>query len=265
MSPSPPRLATVRRSTGGPRLVLIHGFTQTGGCWAPVWERLADRWTVDTVDLPGHGGSTDVDADLAECARLLGEVAADGGGPVAWWVGYSLGARALLRAAIDGLLGAPVVLLGATAGIDDPDERAARRAADEARAARLEADGVDAFLETWVTQPLFGPRRPSPADLAARRTNAAAGLARSLRRCGTGTMDPPWWGELDRVSVPALVAWGEHDAKFAELGRRLAAGIGGPVGTVEIAGAHHAAHLDAPDAFVEAVVRVASTGDPSGA
>ena len=260
MAPTSPRLALDRRAASGPRVVLVHGFTQTGACWGPVVERLAGRWSVDTVDLPGHGRSGDVDADLVESARLLGEVA-DDGGPVALWVGYSLGARVLLRAALDRRVRSAIALIGATAGIDDADDRAARRAADEARATALEADGVDAFLDAWVAQPLFGPRRPDATDLAARRTNAAAGLARSLRRCGTGTMDPPWWDELGRVEVPTLLVWGAHDAKFAALGRRLAEGVGDRARTAEIPGAHHAAHLDAPDAVVAELEGFAATLD----
>ena len=247
------RLGCEHRSDRGPRVVLVHGFTQTGACWAPVIERLVDRWAVTTVDLPGHGASADVDADLAEAAALVADVA-----PEAIWVGYSLGARILLRAVLDGRIGPAAVLLGATAGIDDDAARAERRADDEARARRIEADGVDAFLDTWTTQPLFGPRRPTDADLAARRSNPAAGLAASLRRCGTGTMDPAWWPELVSVSIPTLVTWGAHDAKFAALGERLAAGIGPSARTAAIPDAHHAAHLDRPDAFVAELERFAA-------
>ena len=53
------------------------------------------------------------------------------------------------------------------------------------------------------------------------------------------------------------MAWGAHDPKFASLGRRLAEGIGDEATTAEIADAHHAAHLDRPDAFVAAVERFA--------
>ena len=48
------------RDGSGPRLVLVHGFTQTGRCWGPVAEDLATDHEVVRVDAPGHGRSSDV-------------------------------------------------------------------------------------------------------------------------------------------------------------------------------------------------------------
>ncbi|MCU1358116.1 MAG: alpha/beta hydrolase [Acidimicrobiales bacterium] len=234
----------------GARVVLVHGFTQTLMSWAPVAADLAGDHEVVRVDAPGHGGSGDLHVDLAAGAELLGAA-----GGRATYVGYSMGARLALRLAIDRPdLVERLVLIGATAGIDDPDERSARRAADDALAARIEADGVDAFLDRWLAQPLFADLSPTPEDLAARRTNTAAGLASSLRLAGTGTMDPPWWDDLARIDAPTLVLAGEHDAKFTALGHRLVAAIGaragagaGPVARfAPVAGAGHAAHLQRP-------------------
>lgn len=41
----------------GPDLVLIHGWALQGGVFAPLVQRLADRFTLHLVDLPGHGHS----------------------------------------------------------------------------------------------------------------------------------------------------------------------------------------------------------------
>lgn len=251
-----PALRTVVHGTSGPTVVLVHGFTQTAVSWRPVVERLEADHRVVCVELPGHGGSSEVRADLVATAELVRAVA-----DRATWVGYSLGARVLLHLAL--AEGAPLpglVLLGATAGIDDPEGRAERRRADEALARAVEADGVEAFVARWVAQPLFGPRPIADDDLAARRANTAAGLASSLRLAGTGTMDPPLWPRLGSITGPVTVAWGEEDHKFADLGERLAAGLGGPVRTAAIPGAHHAAHLDAPDRFAALVRDAAAAG-----
>lgn len=256
--PTPRRLHATVRGAAGPRVVLVHGFTQTGGSWRPVAERLEADHEVVCIDAPAHGGSGPIHADLAEGARLLAALPEAGGPGGAVWVGYSMGARLVLRLALDASPAQPprgIVLIGGTAGIDDPDERAARRAADEALAASIEADGVDAFLERWVGQNLFGPRPLAPDDLAARRANRAEDLAASLRLAGTGTMEPPWWDELERVRCPALVVWGALDAKFAALGERLAAGIGPTATVAAIPGAHHAAHLDDPEAVAGLIAR----------
>ena len=111
------RLHAERSGAGAPRLVLVHGFTQTGRSWSTIAADLARDHEVVLVDAPGHGGSGAVDADLPAGAALLGQA---GGRGV--YVGYSMGGRLALHLAlaepalVDGL-----VLLGATAGIDDPD------------------------------------------------------------------------------------------------------------------------------------------------
>jgi 2-succinyl-6-hydroxy-2,4-cyclohexadiene-1-carboxylate synthase len=224
-------------------MVLVHGFTQTGASWRHVVDRLAPRHTVVTVDAPGHGGSTGVEADLTLGAELLGRA----GGP-ATYVGYSMGGRLALRLAIDRPdLVRSLVLIGATAGIDDPEERARRRRSDEALADRIEAIGVARFLDEWLAQDLFSGLPDDPDERQARLTNTAAGLASSLRLAGTGTMDPPWWDELSGIAAPTLVLAGEHDRKFTVLGARLAEAIGADAEFEAVPGAGHAAHLHAPE------------------
>ena len=109
----------------------------------------------------------------------------------ATYVGYSMGGRLCLHLA----LARPetverLVLVSATAGIEDDDERATRRAADDALATSLERDGVDAFLDGWLAQPMFATLADPGLD--DRRRNVAAGLASSLRLAGTGTQQPLW-------------------------------------------------------------------------
>jgi len=240
-----------RRIEGGPGepVVLAHGFTQTLASWDPIAARLADRHRVVRVDLPGHGGSAGVRTGFAEAAALLGEA----GGRAAY-VGYSLGGRLCLRLALDrpGLIRA-LVLVGASPGIADPAERAARRAADEARATELERDGLERFLERWLAQPLFAtlPRR---AGVAARLANTADGLAASLRLHGTGTQ-APLWERLGSVRAPVLLLAGALDVKFADLAERMAAAIGRRARVALVAGAGHAAHLERPDEVARLIGR----------
>jgi 2-succinyl-6-hydroxy-2,4-cyclohexadiene-1-carboxylate synthase len=232
-------------------MVLLHGFTQTGVSWRPVVERLGDDVEVVAPDLPGHGTAGDERLDLVGTAATVADL-----GGRATYVGYSMGGRVALRLALDRPdLVERLVLVGATAGIDDPAERVARRQADEALARRIEADGVGAFLTGWLAQPLFAGLTPEPDDLAARRANTAAGLAASLRLSGTGTMDPPWWAELAALAAPTTIVAGEHDAKFRALGQRLAAAIGGgSSATVEVvAGTGHACHLQDPSEVAKVI------------
>ena len=236
----------VTTTGAGPRLVVVHGFTQTGRSWEAFAASLAGDHEVVSVDAPGHGGSAGVRADLVDGAELLG----DAGGR-ATYVGYSMGGRLCLHLAI----GRPdlverLVLVSATAGLDDAGERAARRRADEQLAATIERDGLDAFLERWVTQPLFATL-PDPG-LEDRRRNTPAGLATSLRLAGTGTQQP-LWDRLGELTMPVLLVAGALDAKFVAVAARMAALL--PAATLEVvADAGHTVHLEHPAAF-EALLR----------
>ena len=46
------------RLGSGPELVLVHGWGLHGGIWAELAQRLAQRFRVTVVDLPGHGRSS---------------------------------------------------------------------------------------------------------------------------------------------------------------------------------------------------------------
>jgi 2-succinyl-6-hydroxy-2,4-cyclohexadiene-1-carboxylate synthase len=246
----------------GPPLALLHGFTQTGRLWGRFGDALADSSTLVAVDLPGHGGSDAVRADLPTSARLVAEAVrgAIGDEPCAL-VGYSLGARVALHVLTQADL--PVgraALIGATGGIDNPEARATRRRSDEEQADQLEASGdVEAFLESWLRGPLF-ERLGDQADRSERLRNSAAGLASSLRLCGTGTQEP-LWDSVPRIRCPVLALAGTDDTRFAAHALRLARLV--PSGVVSLVpGGGHAVHLAQPDHTVRIVAHWLSAVDP---
>lgn len=235
---------------GGPPLALVHGFTQTRRSWLPLAERLAAARPVVLVDAPGHGRSADHRLSLWSAGRELVRTVGR-----ADLLGYSMGARICLHAA----LGAPdqvrrLVLVGATAGIADPAARAQRQAEDLVLADSIEQGGdrgLREFLDRWLAGPLFRGLSAAAADLDDRLTNTAAGLASSLRLCGTGTQDP-LDDQLGLLTMPVLLVVGEKDPRFRAEAERLAAGI--PRAEVAVvAGAGHPCHLEQPDAFFGAV------------
>ncbi|WP_322494860.1 alpha/beta fold hydrolase, partial [Chloroflexus sp.] len=162
----------VELAGAGPPLLLLHGFTGNGQTWQPLVLALAAHHTLVMIDLIGHGQS-DAPADparyaieqcVADVLALLDQL----GFTRVDLCGYSMGGRiGLLLAA-----GAPErvrrqVLIGASPGLADPVERAARLASDEALAARIEREGLEWFVEYWAAQPLFASQRRLSAEVRA--------------------------------------------------------------------------------------------------
>ncbi len=233
----------------GAPLVLAHGFTQNAAAWGPLLDHLAGDRPVVAVDLPGHGRSSHLHCDLWGAATM---VAATGG--TGDYLGYSLGGRVCLHLA----LSQPhtvrrLVLVGATAGIADPTARAARRAADEALADRIATEPLDQFLAQWLAQPLFRTLAPGGAAMEARLANTSAGLAASLRSCGTGTQEP-LWDRLHSLTMPVLLIAGVLDLRFTMAATAMARAIGPSATVALVPGAGHASHLERA-AYVGTLVR----------
>ena len=233
------------RDGAGPPLILVHGFTQTRRCWGPTAADLARDHEVVRVDAPGHGRSSEVRADLRTGGRLIADL-----GGEATYLGYSMGARFCLHIAlVYPALVRGLVLVSGTAGIEDPNERAARRDQDLRTAARIQADGLEAFLDAWLAQPLFAELPPERAFSEQRLENTVEGLASSLEEAGTGSQEPSWH-QLARLTMPVLVVAGERDDKFGALAQRMAAAIGDNATLACVSDAGHAVHLEQPTGFL---------------
>jgi len=250
------RFVDAPAGTGAGRapLVLLHGFTQSGESWAPVVDALAGRaGPLVLPDAPGHGGSAHIEADLWATADLLAGLVA---GP-APWAGYSMGGRTALHVALAyPERVARLVLISTSAGIEDQAARRARQAADDKLARRVEAEGVESFLNFWMAQALFATLSPEQAGHHARMLNTPAGLASSLRLAGQGAQEPLWsrLAELGQRELPVLLLAGEQDSRYVDQARRMAATIGPSASVHVVAGAGHACHLERPAEVAEVMV-----------
>lgn len=238
--------------SGPETVVLLHGFAGTRHTWDGVIALLpAERPCPLALDLPGHGEHADAPRPIT-FAGCVEHVLAHS--PERFVLcGYSLGGRVALHVA----LAAParisrLVLVASIAGIEDPAERAARRAADHRLADQIEHAPVDDFLARWCAQPMFAGDPPAVDALAREdyRRNRPAAIAAILRGIGTGEMTP-LWERLPELGMPAAVLVGERDLKFAALGRRMAGLL--PRGELRIVRGGHRLPLENPGAVARAV------------
>lgn len=263
-APDPSAAPAAQRAAGGtarPDLLVLHGFTGSAESMESIALRLAAFARVARLELVGHGES-DAPGELAPyamdaCAAQIADAARALGFERPHLLGYSMGGRAALAAAIarPGAF-ASLVLVGATAGIADPAARAERIAADRALADSIEQGGLERFVDAWMAQPLFASQARlgrEALDRARRQrlANRPQGLANSLRAMGAGAQTPVH-GRLATLRLPVLLVVGEEDAKFRAIAEALAKSLpGARVATIE--GAGHAAHLEAPERVVAVV------------
>ena len=252
--------------SGPPRgvpVVVLHGFTGSASAMVPLTERLAGAFRaadeseralrIVVPDLVGHGASqapSDPSAYRVESMAEQVLALADALDCATFHlVGYSMGGRvALTLGCASSVRLRSLTLIGATAGIADPDERRRRAEDDSARADTIAADFA-AFVDEWMSGPLFaGQATLGDEHLAAARAQRMAsnpdGLALSLRHGGTGSMIP-LHRQLGRCEVPTLLMVGLRDAKFREIAEELAASLP-QAAIVRVAGAGHAAHVERP-------------------
>lgn len=251
----------VEETGAGEPLVLLHGFTGCAANWRPLLPRLAERHRVIAIDLPGHGNSGAPGSvaryKMPRVAADLIELLTRHDATPAHWLGYSMGGRlALYMAVRQSSVVRSLTLVSATAGLANAAKRQARRAADEALAARIERDGVASFVAEWERNPLFAGLAGLPEEARAtlheqRLSNSPLGLANSLRGMGAGAQ-PSLWSRLAAMTAPALLIAGQRDTKFVALNEGLAVSI--PNATLRlIPDAGHVVQMEQPEAFLAVV------------
>jgi 2-succinyl-6-hydroxy-2,4-cyclohexadiene-1-carboxylate synthase len=214
-------------------VLFIPGFMQPATAWAPV---------ADQLDAP----TTLLDHREHSFERRLEEIAAAGEG--ALLVGYSLGGRLALRAALrDPARYAGLVTVGATAGIEDPAARTARAEADDRLASWIEAAPIEDVVAIWERQPLFADQAEMLIDAqrAGRLAQDPAELAQLLRTAGQGVLEPVWH-ELLTLDLPVLAIAGSRDEGYSSAAQKIASTAPSARAAI-VADAGHAAHLQQPD------------------
>jgi len=150
----------------GPSVLLVHGWggrgTQLGAFIAPL---VAHGFSVVTFDAPGHGASPARLCSLQDFIRAVSAVAEDTG-PLAGFIGHSLGAAAGVLALRGGLRAGAAVLLAPPA---NPEELAGKFA-NLCRISGPVRDSMKIRLAArhgvaWETLRLYEPAPQAPAPL----------------------------------------------------------------------------------------------------
>lgn len=250
------------RAEGGAGLWL-HGWLGSGRDGAPLAEALGrGLWC---PDLPGHGDTPLEGWTLPRTLERIAELAR--GKP--WTGGYSMGGRLLMMAAA----AHPdcfhsLVLESAFWGYGGSDERAARLEVDAARAADLEARGLEAFCRDWYAAPMWGEEDCGTgrsgdrvrvvafpnADFAGKsvkrvRSGDPEELAGALPRFSSGRQPDlrPW---LRSTSCRILWLAGRRDRAYAERAGWIAEHTRH---RVELLDTGHAVHFQDPAGWAGAV------------
>jgi 2-succinyl-6-hydroxy-2,4-cyclohexadiene-1-carboxylate synthase len=221
-----------------PEVVFLPGFMQHADTWSPIAAAVGERYPVRVVEFEAWTFEERL-AEIRGDDRIV--------------VGYSMGGRLALHAALRGHF-AGLVVVGASGGIADPDERRRRIAADLELADWIETHSIEEVVARWERNPVFASQSPEvvKAQRAGRLDHDPVLLARLLRSAGQGALDPIW-DRLGSLEMPVLALAGENDSTYRAAAERIAELV--PQGSSGvIAGAGHAAHLEAPDAVCDAIL-----------
>ncbi|MFF1908310.1 alpha/beta fold hydrolase [Kitasatospora sp. NPDC058218] len=274
--------AEIHGQPGAPTVVLAHGWTCSTAFWAPVINRLADRYRVVAYDQRGHGRSEVPPSRIRYSTRALAEdlcavlTRTVPAGERAVLVGHSMGGMTVMAAA-----GRPEVtertaaaVLVSTGAADLVAElRVLPEAVRSPRLRRfLHRQGLRSRLPLGPVGPLsraalkYGTMGPASA---ADRVEATA---RIVHACPT-VVRARWAGVLDvldvraglaRLTVPTAVVVGTDDRLTPPVhAHRIVAALPDPQGLLLLPGVGHMAPIERPAEVAAEIDRLAAAHLPA--
>ena len=228
----------------GPVILLSHGYSATSRMWAGQVEALSRDHKLVVWDMRGHGASEypqdqsaysqDLTVDdmgaildaVGAKQAIVGGLSLGGYMSLAFYVKHPERVRALL-----------IIDTGPGFKKDEARDGWNKTALDTASA--FERDGLQRL-------------KSRSAEMASARHRSADGLIRAARGMLT-QRDATVINALPEIRVPSLVVVGANDKPFLAAADYMAAKIPG-ARKVVIEGAGHAANIDQPAAFNEAVL-----------
>ncbi|MGF1530431.1 MAG: alpha/beta fold hydrolase [Puniceicoccaceae bacterium] len=248
-------------SDPSPPILALHGFFGAGSDWDFLFDTFAEQFPIGRLispDLPGHGKLGNLHSghrlfSINILCSWLATLAATAPTPPIL-VGYSMGGRIALHLAESyphHFLA--VVLIGASAGLEQALERGQRLREDATRATKIRALGPVQFYAEWEKNPLIASQKNAPAILRkhildTRFKQSAEGLACALEAFSPGLLPflklkPP------RYQGPLLLVTGENDPDYSKINRNIARSYSlASHRTIPKCG--HAPHFEQPELFL---------------
>lgn len=215
----------------------LHGAVGSAADWDG-WS--VDGWAIRRLDLWRFLSCCPMNLPALGHA-LNREAEAIGGTQVL--LGYSMGGRLALHALTAHGPWSAAIMVSSHPGLENPGDRARRRASDAEWAALALKGDWNSFITKWNAQPILQPPPASPhqsvlpqADRTALKTRRQE-IARSFIDWSLGAQEP-LWNQLESIAPPVLWVAGERDDKFRLLAERAAE----QSGTALAAIAPHASH-----------------------
>jgi pimeloyl-ACP methyl ester carboxylesterase len=205
----------------GPRtLLLVHGL----GSYLPVYDKLipllADEFRCVAVDLPGFGRSGwPVDSvSIPFFAQQLEEFIQTMDLERVTLLGHSMGGQISLRVALDGLVPLEQLVLLAPAGIETFTTKEAVQLKQVITPNSIYALKPKQIRQNFAVNFTGGQLPDDAAFMYEDRLRLKADstsyrrFAKHFPRCVAAMLEGPVYAELDQLSLPALVIYGENDA-----------------------------------------------------
>lgn len=242
-------------------LVFLHGFTGSTKTWHEVMKNLPQDWRMIAIDLVGHGKTASPKQvsfyTMEQQVALLESFFAFKKIEQFDLIGYSMGGRVALAYALtypERI--AKLVLESSSPGLENLADREARMESDNLLAARIQSEGVEAFVDYWQDIGLFHTQKSLSKEQQQlireeRLQQSAIGLANSLRGMGTG-QQKSYWDKLSKYSKPVVLLSGELDVKFIKKAQQMAT-LFPHCEHRTILGSGHAIHVENPQSFATIV------------
>lgn len=234
-------------------VLALHSLGADGRSWDDVAEGLSDDgWRLLTPDARGHGGSTW--APMKDAAAWVLDILAvldDADSRRVHVVGVSMGAAQALELALQVPERVASLFLGGAFG-DLTAEQAAPKVDG------LVGNATDVGMRQWADQyadaVLIAPGADRDRLRIPMRDMSLDAYATSARVCFA-----PRSASLDAIKVPVRVIWGTEDTRTP---RAMATGLLEQLGhgeLLDVEGAGHLPHLDAPERFLELMLEHLAT------